>query len=447
MNHTFSQLRLIIPVVVIACISLSLLFAQSFSGFSVTGKPGTAPPSYTPQEIQDRVALARERWGAVYAERMELFMKETPQESFGGTVFLGDSITHVFELDIIFPDSTFINRGISGDTVQGLTDRLDVSVAALKPKAIYVLIGTNNLWQDSSEPFIEGLMQDYAKLFTAIKSQAPEAAVTIQAVLPTRDAWLFRNDLITAVNARLQPLALQHGFAWLDLSTPFQNKDNHLRAELTFDGLHLNSDGYILWAQLLQPEADIVTFYQNIAPQWLAFNRRDFPISLVNPPQMPQPADPALLPELVLYNNEYPHPTTRSPHGILEAVIQNNTVVGIANQESVIPENGYVLSAYGRGFIWVYVNLKPGVELILADQVVSLLPIPVEEQTTAQQITQLMVLCLDHLQNPALSQNHAMVREILRVLIELKQNPTAADETTLLALQEQLDKIPGQNPP
>ncbi len=162
---------------------------------------------------------------------------------------------------------------------------------------------------------------------------------------------------------------------------------------------------------------------------------------------MPQPADPALLPELVLYNNEYPHPTTRSPHGILEAVIQNNTVVGIANQESVIPENGYVLSAYGRGFIWVYVNLKPGVELILADQVVSLLPIPVEEQTTAQQITQLMVLCLDHLQNPALSQNHAMVREILRVLIELKQNPTAADETTLLALQEQLDKIPGQNPP
>ncbi len=61
-------------------------------------------------------------------------------------VFFGDSITQGWAtLAKDFPDVIAINRGISGDTSRGLRYRLKEDVLDLHPRAVVLLIGTNDL--------------------------------------------------------------------------------------------------------------------------------------------------------------------------------------------------------------------------------------------------------------------------------------------------------------
>lgn len=58
------------------------------------------------------------------------------------TLFLGESITQGLPTQDMFSMRT-VNRGIGGDTVEGLTARLE-RIAELKPKRVFLMIGINN---------------------------------------------------------------------------------------------------------------------------------------------------------------------------------------------------------------------------------------------------------------------------------------------------------------
>jgi hypothetical protein len=63
----------------------------------------------------------------------------------GAVVFLGDSITQGWRnLPNEFPGLKVANRGISGDTTRGMLIRLDEDVLALNPRAVVMLMGTND---------------------------------------------------------------------------------------------------------------------------------------------------------------------------------------------------------------------------------------------------------------------------------------------------------------
>lgn len=66
----------------------------------------------------------------------------------GAVVFAGDSLTGNWKSDQMqaaFPGLKIANRGIGGDVSRGLLFRLQEDVLALKPKALVLLIGTNDL--------------------------------------------------------------------------------------------------------------------------------------------------------------------------------------------------------------------------------------------------------------------------------------------------------------
>ena len=66
----------------------------------------------------------------------------------GAVVFFGDSITQGWgSLAKDFPNLKVANRGISGDTTRGLRTRLQGDVLDVQPKAVSMLIGTNDLDQ------------------------------------------------------------------------------------------------------------------------------------------------------------------------------------------------------------------------------------------------------------------------------------------------------------
>jgi len=60
-------------------------------------------------------------------------------------VFLGDSITDGWRLNEYFPDGDFVNRGISGQITGEMLGRMKADVLDLKPAAIVVLAGTNDI--------------------------------------------------------------------------------------------------------------------------------------------------------------------------------------------------------------------------------------------------------------------------------------------------------------
>ena len=78
------------------------------------------------------------------------------QQDQRAVVFLGDSITQGWhdDLDGSFPELKVANRGISGDTTRGVLIRLQEDVLALHPRAVVLLIGTNDLEEAGGNPWV-----------------------------------------------------------------------------------------------------------------------------------------------------------------------------------------------------------------------------------------------------------------------------------------------------
>jgi len=88
----------------------------------------------------------------LWSERRAAWAARAEQDQ-GGLVLLGDSITQGWGEDFsaAFPGVKIANRGISGDTSRGVLIRLKEDVLDLKPAAVVLLIGTNDL-EDQADP-------------------------------------------------------------------------------------------------------------------------------------------------------------------------------------------------------------------------------------------------------------------------------------------------------
>lgn len=59
-------------------------------------------------------------------------------------VFLGDSITYLWDLKHSFPDRDYVNRGIGGQTSAEMLVRFRQDVINLQPKSVLILAGIND---------------------------------------------------------------------------------------------------------------------------------------------------------------------------------------------------------------------------------------------------------------------------------------------------------------
>ena len=162
-------------------------------------------------------------------------------------VFLGDSITHGGSWEEYFLECRAVNRGINGDTVQGVIDRLP-DVLALKPRKLFLLIGVNDL---NNHLPIEKLKNAYEDLFDKLNKDARNTEICLQSILPVKNKLHFglgaKNKDIVVVNSFLKTQAANRGFTFIDTHSLFANEQGVLRPELSNDGLHLCGQGYARW--------------------------------------------------------------------------------------------------------------------------------------------------------------------------------------------------------
>lgn len=169
----------------------------------------------------------------------------------GDIVMAGDSITDLGLWDEILPGYPLKNRGISAETSKGLLRRLG-DITRGHPRAIFILIGTNDL------PWFMlrttgAILKTYAAILEKIQQESPETRIYVQSVLPR--AWWYMFS-IHRLNHGLRQLAGKYGCTYVDLYTSFATLRGTLRPEFTNDRLHLLAAGYRQWSELLRPIMD-----------------------------------------------------------------------------------------------------------------------------------------------------------------------------------------------
>lgn len=171
----------------------------------------------------------------------------------GAVVFLGDSITQGWGDDFqgLFPGMHFANRGISGDTTRGMLIRLKADVIALKPRAVVMLMGTNDL-EEKAEP--ETIAGNLKLIIAELHKAAPETPIVLCLVFPSSETKSRPADKIKEIN-RLYSKAVRGDalVTVLDTWTLFANEKGDAKAEEMPDLLHLNDVGYQKWAGALRP--------------------------------------------------------------------------------------------------------------------------------------------------------------------------------------------------
>lgn len=167
----------------------------------------------------------------------------------GQVVFFGDSITEFLNVSDWYGEYSIksglelYNRGIGGDTTLGLYKRAKENVTCIKPKAVVILIGTNDLGMGFDTEFIKTNMENTLKLF---KQECPECKVIIDAIYPVIEgrAGKRKNADIREANRKLRALAEKYDAAFIDLTDKLSDEKGNLKEDCTYDGLHLSAKGY-----------------------------------------------------------------------------------------------------------------------------------------------------------------------------------------------------------
>lgn len=187
-------------------------------------------------------------------------------------VFLGDSITHfwtdssrggpVWKANFESGEYEAINFGMCGDRTEHVLWRIEHGqFDNVKPKAIVLMIGTNNtsyheVWQADQVPMdtIAGVRAVVRKL----REVCPEAKIILHPIFPhgakIDDEHRVNDDI---VNGMIKNLADGEYVAWCDFNSRLVAPDGSgIEKLMPGDFWHLGTPGYEIWAEEVKPYLD-----------------------------------------------------------------------------------------------------------------------------------------------------------------------------------------------
>ena len=189
--------------------------------------------------------LLKEDWGNVckYQKDNETVLEgQAPK-----VVFMGDSITEFWRVGDkeLFTDGV-IDRGISGQTSSQMLVRFWQDVVALKPQAVHIMAGTNDLAENTGYVSDEAYKNNIRSMTTL--AQSNDIAV-ILASIPPADVFGWRPELqpakrIDTLNAWLENYAAEVGAVYVDYHSLLSEDGEGMMPKYTPDGVHPNRLGY-----------------------------------------------------------------------------------------------------------------------------------------------------------------------------------------------------------
>jgi lysophospholipase L1-like esterase len=164
-------------------------------------------------------------------------------------VFIGNSITQNWaeQRADFFTSNNYIGRGISGQTSPQLLSRFRQDVINLKPVAVLINIGTNDIAENTGsydEEFTLGNIKSMAELAKANGIKVILSSITPAGKYPWRKEILNVPQKIQSLNAKIKAYATANKFAYVDYYSAMHDENHALIASYGYDGVHPNAQGY-----------------------------------------------------------------------------------------------------------------------------------------------------------------------------------------------------------
>jgi lysophospholipase L1-like esterase len=172
-------------------------------------------------------------------------------------LFMGDSITDFWRntegqfagkavLDKYFGQWKVANFGIAGDTTQGVLYRLQNGEGqGFSPKAVMLMIGTNNTARNSAAEIAEGI----GAVVLELQRNFPKAKILLLGVFPRSRPGDPVRSSIAEINRIISRLHDGDRVHYLDIGQIFLDPQGNIPREVMADALHPGPKGYELWAE------------------------------------------------------------------------------------------------------------------------------------------------------------------------------------------------------
>ena len=246
---------------------LSIILLTSINGFAQQPKPLNKETAKL-YPVKEVVSRYHNDWTQKhYKQRIKVF-KSNPL-GYDGIVFIGNSITEKGrDWSEKFGMPGIYNRGIAGDVSDGILKRLD-EIIYYKPKAVFMLIGINDLFNkhhnegngrfkyDKIVPSADYVAKNILKSARLIRRKSPDTKVFVRTVLPTRRAFI--NGDVIRVNKLIKANEAKGFYSVIDLFAQFVDSNGEMEKELTVDGVHLSEKGYKKWVGFERPIIEKIT--------------------------------------------------------------------------------------------------------------------------------------------------------------------------------------------
>ena len=178
-------------------------------------------------------------------------------------VLLGDSITHSWESEAAakvwkssFGDLATLNIGFSGDRTEHVLWRLqNGAVDDISPKAVMIMIGTNNTGHDLDAP--EDIADGVKAIVGELRQRLPESKLLLLGVFPCNKSSESKQRINNLqVNEIIKDYADDESVFYMDIGKAFFDESGEMTKKITPDFLHLSPAGYQIWADSVKAKLD-----------------------------------------------------------------------------------------------------------------------------------------------------------------------------------------------
>lgn len=166
-------------------------------------------------------------------------------------LFVGSSSIRGWDLHESFPDRMTINRGFGGSEIADSIRYANRIIFPYKPRVIVVYAGDNDI---NNGKDAKTVFKDYQTLTRKIHAKLPKARIVFVAIKPSIKRWRLVEKMRKANQLILEATTKDARLEFVDIDKPMIGDDGLPRKELfKADGLHLNKQGYQLWAEVTRP--------------------------------------------------------------------------------------------------------------------------------------------------------------------------------------------------
>lgn len=184
-----------------------------------------------------------------YESRVNWFKTANKYVLKDAIVFVGDSLTNEYMLTEMFPNKAVYNRGIGGDTTDGILNRMNESIFDLNPKKVFLQIGANDYAFGKS---MEYILENVTKIVHLVKEKNIDISVismypvntTDDPKISKNDVGIRANELIIEYNKTLKAMCEKENIQYIDMHKHLIDSYNQLKLEYTREGLHISPKGY-----------------------------------------------------------------------------------------------------------------------------------------------------------------------------------------------------------